>query len=260
MKDLHPFLVYSHGHCAGGWHIAAWINNPDITAVVLGEAWRVLDMERRGLVKRSPDYDQALIQFFEDGLHWQWDAAGVVKSFRASTVKWVAGHGGRIAQMVRNPLFIAGHWAANIPGKAHEAQGAFQRAYGHPAHTEQELFAGIMLHCANNFYKPFLARSGTCPLVRVEDTNRSMGQDGERFRVFCEWLTQCPFSAEWIAHVQENYLPAYDFDHRMEWRESRVYRFYMTSYGLASGPWPCPGMGCLGTLAAGPIQPTFSRP
>ena len=232
---MHPFLVYAHGHCSGGWHIAVWINNPDITAVVLGEAWRVLDMERRGLVKRSPDYDRALIQFFEDGLHWQWDAAGVVKSFRASTVKWVLAHGGRIAQTVRNPLFIAGHWAA-LPGKHREASTAFAHKYHRPAATDRERFEGIILHCATNFYTPFLARSSEYPLIRVEDTNQSMARDCERVRVFCEWLTQCPFGREWMAYVQEHYLPAYDFDHHLEWRDGRVYRFYMAR--RAKVQWP----------------------
>lgn len=224
-KAIHYFLIFSHGHSAGGWLGYICNNHPSDKITVLGEVPKPssLAFERRGIP--LADMDKETLKTFKDRIYYGDTCLGIIKSFRAGVLAHVQKHNGLVCCAVRNPIHIVGKRYKRKMGPAKEV---FQKVYHRPMVTDDEIFEGHVIYYAEGKYRVFLDRADQYPIYRVEDLNSSCGSDGVYFKGFMECLTkiECPW--EYVRHIQENILPCQLYNNIVEWdSQGRVCRVAM---------------------------------
>jgi len=208
------FLVFSHGHSAGGWLAYNCINHPCGRISVLGEVPKPssLAFKRRGIPNSA--MSRETIKFFNDRVHFGDVCLGVFKSFRTDVIQYVQERNGLVLQCVRNPIHIVGVRQGRKMGPA---ERSFRSVYHRPMKTDDEIFEGHVIYYAEGKYRAFLKRADCYPIYRVEDLNKSCGGDGAYFKRFMENLTGVEWPWEYVRHIQQNNLPCQLYDYRLEW-------------------------------------------
>jgi len=229
------FLVFMHGQSGGTW-FALCCNNHPARMSVIGEAHRPsqLDFERRGL-DRKTDYEREVFKFFEDRIYYGDACVGVMLGFTGAHMKFVREKGGKIFQIIRNPLYIV---RTRENSKPDAAKATFTKLYGREPENDLERFEGLVSYYETNFYEKFLRRGAEFPIMRVEDLNKSLDGDGLYYKRVMEALTQTEWPLDYIAHIRENFTPAYSADNHTEWDEQgRVCKVVSVRRQVAQWGW-----------------------
>lgn len=207
------FLVFSHGHSAGGWLAYLCNNHPSGKISVLGEVQKPnqLAFKRRGIPMSHISAET--IKFFEDRVYYGDTCLGIIKSFTRLVMDYVSKRGGLICQGVRNPIHIVG---IRYKRKMGPARQAFRGVYHRPMETDDEIFEGHAIYYAQGKYRAFLNRADQYPIYRVEDLNGSLGKDGAYFKRFMESLTRVEWPWEYVRHIQENNPPC-------QWHHMKIF-------------------------------------
>jgi hypothetical protein len=148
-------------------------------------------------------YDAHGIGFLQSQMDQGIAVTGIVKSFRGRAEKFILENGGRIVQLVRNPMEVAGSNMYKKPGSA-------PRMLGHKARDQLEDFLAHVLYYERT-YSLVIGREAQEPIIRIEDLNRSCGGDGLFFKAVMEYVTQTEWPIGYVRHIQENYLPGYRY-------------------------------------------------
>ena len=146
-------------------------------------------------------YDEYVIKFMQDQARLGKAVTGIVKCFRPWAADFILENGGRIFQLVRNPMEVVGSNMGKKPGSD-------MRFLGHKARNEEENFKA---HCMyyQKAYSHIFADWRKEPIVRIEDLNRSCGKDGAFLKAVMEYVTQTEWSDGYIRHICKTYLPGY---------------------------------------------------
>lgn len=209
MKTNYFILGYP-GHGGGDWMTLLCNNHPAKMSVVLEpNKEEMLDFEARGL-DRKKDMDPELLRFFNfrDGK----DACvGVLKCEHSALWKWMKPRGGRCLRLMRNPITLIG---TRMWRKVPDATRYIQKLYNHKPENDDEMFEGHVMRYAYMFYERYLRQAAKdahrpWPLVRLEDLNQSVGTDGKYFIRVMEWLTQTPWSQQYVKVIRHEYTPAH---------------------------------------------------
>lgn len=203
----HLFGIRDPGRSGGSWLMHTCNAHPAIMRVVgefhlsLGFAWPCPVAE----------YDARVVGFLESQVAQGIAAAGIVKCFWGKTVNLIRGQGGRIVQVIRNPMEVVGF---RMHGKVYHKAGVAQRFLGREAKNRTELFRAHALYYKTSYGAVF-KKWRQEPVVRLEDLNRSCGGDGLVFKGVMEYMTQTEFPIGYVRHIQEHYLPGYHYSHRL---------------------------------------------
>jgi hypothetical protein len=218
-RGTNYFLIYHPGHGGGGTIQFAVNNHPD-GMCCLGEVHKFnqLDFLGRGLDKTSWDLDQEILNYFADAEHANYRACGIIKTFRRSAVEFVLGQGGRIIQMLRNPLAKSGGRLVRLD-KKHKATKLYRQAYEREPQTRAEWLDGHAMYLTG-MYETFMARAHKYPILRLEDMNYALAERPEWFQALMQWLTQHEWPMEWVDYVRETALPNSYFKYWVEWFSS----------------------------------------
>lgn len=157
------------------------------------------------------EYDERVVEFLKSQIDQGLAAAGIVKCFWAKTEKLIHDQGGRIIQVIRNPMEVVGF---RMHGKVYHKPGLARRFLGREAKNRVELFRAHVLYYMTA-YHTICKRWRQEPIVRLEDLNRSCSGDGLVFKNIMEFMTQVAFPIEYVRHVQKHYLPGYHYSHHL---------------------------------------------
>lgn len=146
-------------------------------------------------------YDKHVIKFMQDQTRLGMAVAGIVKCFRPWAARFITKNGGRIFQLVRNPMEVVGSNMGKKPGSD-------VRYLGHKAKDENENFRAHCLYYKESYGAIYSAWKQE-PVVRIEDLTRSCGLDGAFLKAVMEYMTQTPWPDGYIAHICKHYLPGY---------------------------------------------------
>jgi len=208
---MNYFLIYHIGHGGGNWLINAILNHPQHKMWVLGEINKPcqLDFDGRGIEDTVENKTRETLKYFEDAERAGCEAAGIIKCFTPATRHWVQDHGGRLIQMVRNPLSKCGSRSMRYLERPVRASRYYQEEFGQLPETHEEMIEAHFLWARRKFYDHFMRdkRAALFPLVRLEDINKSMGRDGMFFARLMEWLTQVSWPQIWVDHIRRHHLP-----------------------------------------------------
>lgn len=232
----HLFGIRDPGRSGGSW-VAYCCNVHPAVMRVLGEVHVPTQLD---FPYPSPkgEYDRQIIVFLQSQMDQKIAAAGIIKCFQPYSQKFIREHKGRIVQLVRNPMEVAGF---NVYKKI----GAAERMLGHPARDQDEDFHAHMLYYELS-YNAILHRRKQEPIIRIEDLNRSCGGDGQFFKAVMEYMTQTDWPVEYIKHIQRWYLPGYHYPFKVVKRDGIVVGIETTPFAhqlwrLSWGDDPRPG-------------------
>jgi hypothetical protein len=177
------------------------------------------------------EYDERVARFLESQVAQGVAAAGTVKCFWGKTEKLIRGQGGRIVQVIRNPMEVMGF---RMHGKVYHKAGIAKRFLGREAKNRDELFRAHAMYYKTS-YETILKKWRQEPVIRLEDLNRSCGSDGLAFKSVMEFMAQTAFPIEYVRHIQEHYLPGYHYSHRLIQQDGAVVAIEPVVY--AYQPW-----------------------
>jgi len=149
----------------------------------------------------SETYDRHVIRFMLSQTAQGKAVTGIVKCFRPWAAQFIIEHGGRIFQLVRNPMEVVGSNMGKKPGSD-------LRYLGHRSRDENDNFRA---HCMyyREAYGAMVNTWRQEPIVRIEDFNRSCGSDGAFLKAVMEYVTQTEWPDGYIQHICKTYLPGY---------------------------------------------------
>lgn len=226
------FIQRNPGHSGGWWFLKVCNLHPDV--LVYGE----LSGSDGPPGVWNGDYatsDERLVGFLQ-GVEksGSCESLGLVKAHTGGADKFCREHGGRIVQVVRNPIAILAekdrsYWAAvqndKMPSHLTAHLSYLEGALGRPVETQRDHFEG-MLHWTSRpegvFWK-FIHKREKWVTVRLEDLNFSLGTDMHLFRRFMEYVTQVKWSRDLVARVRDEMPPneGEEADAMSTWHGSR---------------------------------------
>jgi hypothetical protein len=195
-------------------------NNHPAGMSVIGESRKPtgFDLEARGIP--LSEHPAVINSFFDDRVHYGDACVGVIKSFYSENVRYAKQLVGpdkvKFLYIVRNPIFkVVSRWKAKVrPGRHF-----FRDAFGRDPSDESEVFRSVLMYFAHQYYMRGIrfAKAKHCPIVRIEDINRSIHCRSGFFKRLMEWLTGTPWPQEYIDYIREHNTPAYQYRHHLEW-------------------------------------------
>jgi hypothetical protein len=221
---MNYFLIYHVGHGGGNWLINTILNHPGHKMWVLGEINKPcqLDFDRRGIEDTVENKTEETLKYFEDAERTGCEAAGVIKCFTPAIRHYVQDHGGRLIQMLRNPLSkCGGSQSMRRLERPVRAGRYYEAEYGRQPKTHEEMVEAHFIYARRKFYDHFMRdkRAALFPLVRLEDINQSMGHDSTFFIGLMEWLTQVSWPQTWIDNLRRYRRPNEQYRNWIAWTE-----------------------------------------
>lgn len=166
----------------------------------------------------AKEYDERGIAFLESQMSRGIAAAGIVKCFRPWAEHFILDQGGRIVQLVRNPMEVVG-FRTHKPSFYKPDMDL--RFLGRKAQNKTDWFRAHVAYYAKS-YMGLLRNWRHEPLIRIEDLSRSCGGNGLLFKSAMEYITQTPFPIGYVRHIQQHYLPGYHYPCETIWHDGVV--------------------------------------
>lgn len=170
------FLVYCIGNSGGSWLQDVLNTHPAV------KCWE----EPRRKLNLTGDIQGQLLDYLQsyDGPK---ESIGYIKGFRDEIVAFVEDSGGRIIQLMRNPVQV-------IHGKRNRKDKA-TAWWGREPENEAEFFEGLVCQEARR-YRKFMAQSYKYPLIRLEDLSHSILYKNGFIHQVLRYLTQVSWAPE----------------------------------------------------------------
>jgi hypothetical protein len=210
---IHP------GHGGGGWLMLITNNHPaGLSTIAECDKQSCFNFAARGLKPR--DYDDEIVKFYNDRMHYGDKAIGIIKSFHWPNVRYatrlVGADNIRVVQLVYNPRR---RYCEKATRKGGPASAWYKIRYKKVMSTPEEKREAAAAYFAQNYFAKYVKEGHRWPIIRLEDINLSIKLKTRFFQRFMEWLTGVEWTDEYVAHIRENWTPAYQYYNHLEWEK-----------------------------------------